>query len=60
MRMETSADEPQPPYAKRRAQSVTKITVSSPLLRLFHRNRSREQDVVLQVNVLVQISFKFK
>ena len=40
-------------------KSVTKITVSSLLLRLFHRNRSREQDVVFQVKVLMQIRLEF-
>jgi len=29
-----------------------------PLVRLFHRNRPRKQNVVFQVNVLVKIGFK--
>ena len=39
-------------------QSVTKRTVSSRLLLLLHRNRSRKQDVVLQVNVLMQVGLE--
>ena len=31
-----------------------------PSVRLFHRNRPRKQNVVLQVNVLVKIGFKVR
>ncbi len=31
-----------------------------PLVRLLHRNRPREQNVVFQVNVLVKIGFKIR
>jgi hypothetical protein len=37
---------------------VTKVTISSRLLRLFRRDRSRKQDVVFKMNVLVQIRFE--
>jgi len=43
---------------KKLQQSETKRTVSSRLLRLLHRNRSRKQDVVLQVNVLMQVGLE--
>jgi len=39
---------------------VTKVTISSRLLRLFHRDRSGKQDVVFKMNVLVQIRFEFR
>jgi hypothetical protein len=43
-----------------RGQSVTEVTISSRLLRLFHRDRSRKQHVVFKMNVLVQIHFEFR
>lgn len=39
---------------------MTKVTISSLLLRLFHRDRLRKQDVVFKMNVLVQIQFEFR
>lgn len=38
----------------------TKVTISSRLLRLLHRDRSRKQNVVFKMNVLVQIRFEFR
>ena len=39
---------------------MTKVTISSRLLRRFHRDRSWKQDVVFKMNVLVQIRFEFR
>ena len=39
---------------------MTKVTISSRLLRLFRRDRSRKQEVVFKLNVLVQIRFEYR
>ena len=40
--------------------SSRQTVIAARLVRLFHHNRSRKENVIFQVNVLVKISFKIR